>query len=957
MYTSRCSVGTYIPMANLQAKAKWSIDDQVGFFKFCDSLPEKADATYRVFDHGEFYSSHSKDADLAAKHIFKSSTAVKELGKKDAKVPTVFLSQLNFESLARDLLLVMQYRLEVYRQLSNRKWELAYKASPGNLNEVEDILFKNVDIADQTSSAVIGVKYTLAAGGQSTVGLAYVDTRSCEVMYAEFSDNDHFSNLESAIIQLGPKECLVPKLDTSHEASKLSEVIKRSGLLITERPKSDFSTKDLAQDLKRLIKTKKKQSDQDEVPVGASWTSDHPLASSSLSSLIRYLELMSREENFGEFRIRKFELSQYMKLDSAAYSALNLFPERTAQGVAQSSKPIDSLYGLLNNCQTVQGQRLLSRWIKQPLIDVNILEERLSIVEAFVDCSELRRSLVDEHLKKLPDFDRLSKKFHRKKATLQDSYRVYQAIKQMPYVCESIDRHSEALENNYNLLRETFLNPIHQLSLDFEKFTEMLETTLDFKLIEKHEFMVKCDFDPELKRIRVKMDDIEEEMNESFTQAANQLGLEKGKTIKLELAPQFGYVFRVTCKEEKSLRQNKKFTTLDTNKAGVRFVNTQLQQLSDDYQDCRAAYEAQQDAVVMEIMTIACGYAEPMRSLGDVIAKLDVLLSFAQAAVTAPTPYVRPVLQPLGTGSNLIKLDQCRHPCVERQDDVSFIPNDLLLKKDEHNFIIVTGPNMGGKSTYIRQIGVAVLMAQIGCFVPCGGATVTLVDAILARVGAGDCQAQGVSTFMAEMLETSSILRSASSNSLIIVDELGRGTSTYDGFGLAWAISRHVALEIKAACLFATHFHEMTSLADEVTSAVNYHVTALTSSNENVDSHITMLYQVKPGSCDKSFGIHVAECVDFPLSVINAAKRKAAELEDCYVTDTSQEEDDGRKRRKTKSDGEEIVRDFLRAVKREQWNKLSESEVCAKFSELKRTVASSDNEYVAGILRGLEAQT
>uniref|UniRef100_H2YRN8 DNA mismatch repair protein Msh2 n=1 Tax=Ciona savignyi TaxID=51511 RepID=H2YRN8_CIOSA len=891
-------------MANLQAKSKWSIDDEIGFFSFYKSLPEKADTTYRVFEHGEFYSTHEKDAILAAKHIFKSVSAMKELGRKG--VPSVFLSQLNFESLARDLLLVMQYRLEVYRQLPNRKWELAYKGSPGYLNEVEEILFKNVDIAEQTSSAVIAVKYILT-GGQSTVGLAFADSRSCELMYAEFSDNDHFSNLESAIIQLGPKECIVQKLflhhhsvlqDSTHEAATLTEVIKRSRVLITERPKSDFSMKNIDQDLKRLLKTKKKKSDQDEVPVGASWTSDHPLAASSLSSLIHYLELLSKDENFGEFRIRKFDLSQFMKLDSAAYSALNLFPERNTQGIVQHSKPVDSLYGVLNNCQTVQGQRLLTRWIKQPLIDVNHLEERLSVVEAFVEISELRRSLADEHLKKLPDFDRLSKKFHRKKASLQDSYRVYQAIKQLPYICESMEKHAEELESNYNLLREMFIAPIRQLLLDFEKFTEMLDSTLDFKMVERHEYMVKCDFDPELQRLRSKMTEVEEEMEEAFTDAATQLKLEKGKTIKLELAPQFGYVFRVTCKEEKALRQNKRFTTLDTNKAGVRFINSQLQQLSDGYQDLRASYEAQQDAVVTEIMSIACGYAEPMHTLGDVLAKLDVLLSFAQVLVYIGYNIINincgiigrfvyiellPMFInrnfPLGTGSNLIKLDQCRHPCVERQDDVSFIANDVLLKKEEHNFIIVTGPNMGGKSTYIRQVGVAVLMAQIGCFVPCDSVTVTLVDAILARVGAGDCQAQGVSTFMAEMLETSSILRSASANSLIIVDELGRGTSTYDGFGLAWAISRHVALELKSACLFATHFHEMTSLADEVPSAVNYHVTALTSADGNDGTSLTMLYQVRPGSCDRSFGIHVAECVDFPRSVINAAKRKAAELE------------------------------------------------------------------------------
>ncbi|EMR62591.1 putative dna mismatch repair protein msh-2 protein [Eutypa lata UCREL1] len=874
----------------MSSRPELRVDDEHGFIRYFKSLPAVDAETIRIFDRGDWYTAHGDNANFIARTVYKTTSVVRQLGRNDASgLPSVTMTITVFRQFLREALFKLGKRVEIYASSGGRmNWKVVKQASPGNLQDVEDELGGQVDSAPMILAVKISAKAEVR-----TVGVCFADASVRELGVSEFLDNDLYSNFEALLIQLGVKECLVQfdkaDKDKDPELAKLRQIIDNCGVAISERSAGDFGTKDIEQDLARILK--------DERSATLLPQTDLKLAMGSAAALIKYLNIMQDSSNFGQYQLYQHDLSQFMKLDAAALKALNLMP-----GARDGAKTM-SVYGLLNHCRTPVGSRLLSQWLKQPLMSKDEIEKRQQLVEAFVNDTELRQTMQEEHLKSVPDLYRLAKRFQRKKANLEDVVRAYQVIIRLPGFLGTLEG---VMDEAYkDPLDEAYTNKLRELSDSLGKLAEMVETTVDLDALDNHEFIIKPEFDDGLRIVRKKLDKLKKDMDREIRDAADDLNQEENKKIFLENHKVHGWCMRLTRTEAGCIRNKSKYQECSTQKNGVYFTTKTLQTYRREFDQLSQTYNRTQSSLVNEVVGVAASYCPVLEQLAGVLAHLDVIVAFAHCSVHAPTSYVRPKIHPRGQGSTILR--EARHPCMEMQDDVQFITNDVELVRDESSFLIITGPNMGGKSTYIRQIGVIALMAQVGCFVPCAEAELAVFDAVLARVGASDSQLKGVSTFMAEMLETANILKSATAESLIIIDELGRGTSTYDGFGLAWAISEHIVKEIGCAALFATHFHELTALADQYPRVRNLHVTAHISSGsgsgsgsgssgskeegENSKREVTLLYKVEPGVCDQSFGIHVAELVRFPDKVVRMAKRKADELEDFTAKhETSQQQ-------------------------------------------------------------------
>ena len=531
----------------------------------------------------------------------------------------------------------------------------------------------------------------------------------------------------------------------------------------------------------------------------------------------------------------------------------------------------------------------------------------------------------------------------------------------LPKLLQMLNSHDPASDAEAALVKRKFAAPLRRVHSDFEQYLRLVESAVDLDAARRLEYIVLPSVEASLGSLAEQKEDCRARIDELYEETRRALRLDE-KTLKLEGDKAGRLAYRVTRQVEKQIRDlsaYRKMASLGTKKDGVIFRDKALERVAEEYYTLCADYAEAQKAIVEKVVRIAATFTPVISDAQELIAELDVLLCFAAVALGAPEPYVRPKLVAPEDGAQRIVFEGLRHPCVERMEGVSFIKNGVSLVGGESTLQVVTGPNMGGKSTYIRSVGVAVLLAQIGSFVPADAAEISVCDSILARVGAGDVQARGISTFMAEMLESATILKCATPQSLVIIDELGRGTSTYDGFGLAWAISEHLAKNVGCATLFATHFQELTALANEQPAVTNRHVSA------HLDgSGITMLYQVEDGPSDRSFGVAVAEAADFPPAVVGAAKRRLAELEEIQEDDDAGTPAAAKKARggeaeaRATEEGMARVRSLLETFGGAPLDGMSDADAAAKVAELQSgfRAAAEGMPFAARLVEMADAQ-
>lgn len=664
---------------------------------------------------------------------------------------------------------------------------------------------------------------------KNIIGISYVDINAGLIKFTEINyknNEEALKIIENEIAKIAPSEIIFND-NFFNEANIKPKLETSFGLVLTEVEKYDFNkyveiiNKKLEIDILKEYKNK----------TGAIL---------SLGSLLDYIYDYQEEELVHLKKINYYEINDYLDLDSHTIVNLEL------QKNLFSNTKKGSLFSVLDKTKTSMGSRLLHNYIERPLMDKEKILYRQNIVEGIFSDS-IMQSKLTEQLKDIYDLERITGKLSYGKANGRD-------LNALKYSIEKIPKIKEILLNNK--------------CIELKKLAEKLDDLEDiYNLIDKSIVdeppvniteggLIKEGFDKDLDKIRNDRIIGKEKLVQYEIDEREKTGI---KNLKIVYNKNLGYFLNVTKSNIKNVPEN--YVRKQTLTNSERYTTIELEKIQNMILGSESEIFDKEYEIFNEIRKTILENIVRIQKTSEVIAKIDV--SNSLAIVALENNYIRPEINNFG----LIEIFEGRHPVVEKSmDDIDFISNNTLIGSGNDDIQIITGPNMSGKSTYLRQIALIVIMAQIGSFVPATRANISIVDKIFTRIGASDNLYKGESTFMVEMNEMSNIIKNSTKNSLLILDEVGRGTSTYDGLSIAWSILEYISKNIKAKTLFATHYHELTDLENELDNVINMKVEI-----EEYNNEVIFLRKVVRGFADKSYGIEVARLAGMPKELTDRA--------------------------------------------------------------------------------------
>ena len=673
-------------------------------------------------------------------------------------------------------------------------------------------------------------------------GISICDISTGEFYSAEIKDNNNFPILLDEIARYTPSELVINSMMANclDEMNKIKE--RFENVYITK-----FNDKFFSEELNN-INLRFNVVDNNERKIEN--LAEKKLALSSINALVQYIEDTQKTSLDHINKITIYNLSKYMALDINARRNLEI-----TEKMRDKSKK-GTLLWVLDKTSTSMGGRLLRRWLNDPLVDVDEINRRLNAVKELKDDIILRGEVI-ENLKKVYDIERLAGKMAYGNANARDMVTLKNSLFKLPEVKQILKNcKSDLLKGLYEKLDE--LQDIYQL---IEK--SIVE---DPPMTIKDGGIIKLGYDEEIDKLKTAQTEGKTWLVQLEAEEKEKTGI---KNLKIGFNKVFGYFIEVTKSYLDQVPD--RFIRKQTLTNAERYITEDLKNLENQILGAEEKVINLEYNAFVEIREEISKNVTRLQTTSEVISSLDVLASFAQVA--EDFNYCMPVVDSSGT----IDIKNGRHPVIEKiLGEGIFVENDTFLDKGDNRLSIITGPNMAGKSTYMRQVALITLMAQCGSFVPAESANIGVVDKIFTRVGASDDLSMGQSTFMVEMMEVATILKEATPNSLVILDEIGRGTSTYDGLSIAWAVAEYIADKQKcgAKTLFATHYHELTELENKIEGIKNYSI-AVKEKGED----IIFLRKIVRGGTDESYGIHVARLAGVPKVVTQKANEILRSLE------------------------------------------------------------------------------